>query len=182
MLQHHHSLLTSRTSRHGETRPDSELQKTLSLDRGSDIVCRREKLISGPGRLTPSSPTMQKSDSLRLTKLLLNVTIERSVGPVQVVMSPENSVYDLVKAVLEIYVRERRRPLFKETDPTRFGLHYSQFSLESLKPEEKLMELGSRNFFLCSKPSSSSSSSCLKEAKLTIDSALTLMVLVHLVL
>jgi len=62
--------------------------------------------------------------------LLLNVTIERSLGPVQVVISPEKTTGDLIKAALEIYAREKRRPLLPETDPHRFELHYSQFSLE----------------------------------------------------
>jgi hypothetical protein len=52
-----------------------------------------------------------------MTKLLLNVTIERSLGPVQVVISPEKTTGDLIKAALEIYAREKRRPLLPETDP-----------------------------------------------------------------
>lgn len=67
----------------------------------------------------------------RLTKLLLNVTVERSLGPVQVVMPPESSVRDLIRVAVETYGREKRRPLLKETDPRRFQLHYSAFSLES---------------------------------------------------
>ncbi|KAB2622545.1 hypothetical protein D8674_024727 [Pyrus ussuriensis x Pyrus communis] len=108
------------------------------------LVRRRGGLISVPVKLWPAPETYR-----RMTKLLLNVTIERSLGPVQVVMSPENTVRDLIKAAVEIYVREKRRPLVKETDPHRFELHYSQFSLESLKGDEKLIKLVSRNFFLC---------------------------------
>ncbi|KAF5727506.1 hypothetical protein HS088_TW22G01199 [Tripterygium wilfordii] len=86
---------------------------------------------------------------LRPTKLLLKVTIQGSVGPVQVLMSPESTVCDLVAAALRQYSKEGRRPILPSTDPSAFGLHYSQFSLESLDREEKLMELGSRNFFIC---------------------------------
>ncbi|XP_010940977.1 uncharacterized protein At4g22758 [Elaeis guineensis] len=88
----------------------------------------------------------------RLTKLLLNVTIERSVGPVLVVMSPENTVADLVRTAVETYAKQGRRPLLSHADPKSFDLHYSQYSLESLNPEEKLISLGSRSFFLFSKP------------------------------
>lgn len=63
--------------------------------------------------------------------MLLNVTIGRSLGPVQVVISPEKTTGDLIKAALDIYSREKRRPLLPESDPHRFELHYSQFSLES---------------------------------------------------
>ncbi|KAL0329644.1 UNVERIFIED_CONTAM: hypothetical protein Sradi_4951100 [Sesamum radiatum] len=95
----------------------------------------------------------------QLTKVLLNVNIQNSFGAVQVVMSPRNTVGELTKAAIGIYVKEKRRPLLGSSDPQCYELHYSQFSLESLKPEEKLMELGSRNFFLCPKPGCAMNSS-----------------------
>ncbi|KAK6158057.1 hypothetical protein DH2020_005371 [Rehmannia glutinosa] len=88
----------------------------------------------------------------QLTKVLFKVNIQNSLGPVQVVMQPENTVSELMKAAIAIYVAEKRRPLLGSSNPGCYELHYSQFSLESLKPEEKLMDLGSRNFFLCPKP------------------------------
>ncbi|XP_042495158.1 uncharacterized protein LOC122074404 [Macadamia integrifolia] len=39
----------------------------------------------------------------RLTKLLLNVTIQGSLGAVQVVMLPESTVGDLITAVVRLY-------------------------------------------------------------------------------
>ncbi|KAF4366581.1 hypothetical protein F8388_004245 [Cannabis sativa] len=133
-----------------------------------DLARRPGGILSVPtGRFF--LPAKEKMTSPRRpTKLLLNVTMERSLGPVQVVIGSENTVGDLVKAAVELYVGEKRRPLLPETDPHRFELHYSQFSLESLKEEEKLINLGSRNFFLCSKAkrvmSSIKSSSCSEEA------------------
>lgn len=67
----------------------------------------------------------------RLTKLLLNVTIQGSLGPVQVVMTPESKVSDLIAAAVRLYAKEGRRPILPTTDPFMFDLHYSQFSLES---------------------------------------------------
>lgn len=87
----------------------------------------------------------------RLTKLLLNVTLQGSLGHVHVVMTPESTVEDLIAAALRQYLKEGRRPILPTADPAGFDLHYSQFSLESLDREEKLMALGSRNFFLCAK-------------------------------
>ncbi|XP_028788602.1 uncharacterized protein LOC114744602 [Neltuma alba] len=81
-------------------------------------------------------------------KLLLKVTMQGSLGPVQVILTPESTVKDLVEATVRQYVKEGRRPVVPTTDPSDFDLHYSQFSLESLQREEKLIELGSRNFFL----------------------------------
>ncbi|KAF9591120.1 hypothetical protein IFM89_002075 [Coptis chinensis] len=85
----------------------------------------------------------------KLTKLLLNVTIERSLGAVHVVMSPESTVGDLIAAAVRQYNKEGRRPFLSTTEASHFDLHYSPFSLESLDREEKLMKLGSRNFFMC---------------------------------
>ncbi|KAG9445375.1 hypothetical protein H6P81_016715 [Aristolochia fimbriata] len=103
---------------------------------------------AGSGHASPRSPESKQ----RLTKLLLNVTVLRSLGPVHVIVSPESTVVDLIKAAVEAYVREGRRPLLTERDPLAYDLHYSQFSLESLDAAEKLGNLGSRNFFLCPKP------------------------------
>ncbi|KAF3455103.1 hypothetical protein FNV43_RR05551 [Rhamnella rubrinervis] len=124
---------------------------------------------SSIGMMTADRPS-------KLTKLLLNVTIQGSVGAVQVVVSPELTVSDLVTAALRQYAKEGRRPILPTTDPSKFDLHYSQFSLESLDREEKLNSLGSRNFFLCRRKSEAEcgsgsggvqttpSSSCSKEA------------------
>lgn len=70
----------------------------------------------------------------RLTKLLLNVTVQRSLGAVQVLLPPEGTVGDLIKEAIRAYSREGRRPLLPSAEPALFDLHYSQFSLESKIP------------------------------------------------
>ncbi|XP_071711346.1 uncharacterized protein [Rutidosis leptorrhynchoides] len=105
-------------------------------------------LISGRTVTSTDSVTISRP---KLTKLLVNVTVQRSLGVVHVLISPESTVGDLIAAVLRQYVKEGRRPVFPSLDASGFDLHYSQFSLESLSPDEKLNELGSRNFFLCPK-------------------------------
>lgn len=82
------------------------------------------------GRRVPgvSSPEVKPA---KLTKLLLNVTVQRSLGAVMVIMSPESTVGDLIAAVLRQYVKEGRRPILGSTECGGFDLHYSQFSLES---------------------------------------------------
>ncbi|XP_011005606.1 PREDICTED: uncharacterized protein At4g22758-like [Populus euphratica] len=87
----------------------------------------------------------------KLTKVLVNVTVQGSVGAVQVLMSPESTVGELISAAIQQYKKEGRRPII--ANDSRFDLHYSQFSLQSLDREEKVMALGSRNFFLCQKKS-----------------------------
>ncbi|XP_061357826.1 uncharacterized protein LOC133302104 [Gastrolobium bilobum] len=106
---------------------------------------------------TPRTHMETGGDSLHQPpKLLLNVNIENSLGAIQVLMQPEDTVADLVKAALGIYDKEKRRPLLKHTDPKCYDLHYSPYSLQSLKSNEKLKNLVSRNFFLRSKPPTSS--------------------------
>lgn len=78
-----------------------------------------------------TTPMEGRPPAARLTKLLLNVTIQGSLGPVQVVTSPESTVGDLVATAVKIYAKECRRPILPTTDPAMFDLHYSQFSLES---------------------------------------------------
>ncbi|KAM7522473.1 hypothetical protein LguiA_012375 [Lonicera macranthoides] len=94
----------------------------------------------------------------KLTKLLLNVTVQRSLGPVMVLMPPESTVGDLIAAALRQYAKEGRRPILPSANSSDFDLHYSQFSLESLDRDEKLTALGSRNFFLCPKKSGNENS------------------------
>ena len=77
-----------------------------------------------------SPPVVSMEARPKLTKLLLNVTVQGSVGAVQVLTSPESTVGDLIAATIRQYMKEGRRPII-EADASRFDLHYSQFSLES---------------------------------------------------
>lgn len=56
------------------------------------------------------------------SKVLVNVTVQRSLWPLNVMASAEWSVADLVAAAVGIYVKEGRRPLLPSTDPSTFGL------------------------------------------------------------
>ncbi|KAL8101250.1 hypothetical protein AgCh_033211 [Apium graveolens] len=131
--------------------------------------------VTIPKKLLRSETSPPTSSNKKLTKLLLNVNIQRSFGPVHVIISVENTVGDLIKAAIEVYLKEKRRPFLTQTDSRCFDLHYSQFNLECLKPEEKLTNLESRNFFLCPKPtninsnpaSDASRTSCSNEANTT---------------
>ncbi|KAG5602810.1 hypothetical protein H5410_034180 [Solanum commersonii] len=133
-------------------------------------------LFSGKGSAAGSLPDLLVRP--KLTKLLLNVTIQRNPGPVKVLISPESTVHDLIAAAVRQYSKEGRRPALFSTDFSDYDLHYSQFSLASLDRAEKLMALGTRNFFLCPKKlgsdltSSSSSSRCKKEAQTEISTDL----------
>ncbi|KAK7346659.1 hypothetical protein VNO80_21182 [Phaseolus coccineus] len=142
---------------------------------------RREKHSNGVGgfALTLKIPVNSSECFPRPSKVLVNVSMEKCVGAVQVVISLEDTVADLIKAALASYKKEKRRPFLKNNDSKCYDLHYSSFALQSLKVDEKLMNLGSRNFFLCSKPMSSSYS---EKDNMVIDSAFPWMVFVPLLL
>ncbi|KAK9103570.1 hypothetical protein Sjap_020824 [Stephania japonica] len=106
-------------------------------------------------------------------KVLVNVMVERSLGRVQVLMSPETRLEDLIKAVIEIYVKDKMRPLLPETSPQHFDLHYSQFTFECLDPNKELKDIGSRNFFLCMKANSIESSNVKSPDQLGNEKRLT---------
>ncbi|XP_004958838.1 uncharacterized protein LOC101769285 [Setaria italica] len=97
-----------------------------------------------------------EADSRRLTRLLVNVTVDRSLWPVHLVLGADATVADLVRAAVAAYVREGRHPpIHQHPGGAADGceLHFSKYSLESLRPEEKVLDLGSRNFFLCARRS-----------------------------
>ncbi|RCV20044.1 hypothetical protein SETIT_4G024700v2 [Setaria italica] len=91
---------------------------------------------------------------------VVNVTLEKHL-----VLSADATVADLVRAAVAAYVREGRRPPIHQHPggaadggdaADGFELHFSKYSLESLRPEEKVLDLGSRNFFLCARRSAAS--------------------------
>ncbi|KAK6788010.1 hypothetical protein RDI58_016535 [Solanum bulbocastanum] len=168
----------------GRNRKEKLSEKSMSFEGyipgSTSEISRRIRtvpdLFSGKGSAACSMPDLQVRP--KLTKLLLNVTIQRSPGPVQVLISPESTVHDLIAAAVRQYSKEGRRPALCSTDFSDYDLHYSQFSLASLDRAEKLMALGTRNFFLCPKKLgeetsmcsdlTSSSSRCKKEAQTEI--------------
>ncbi|XP_045792485.1 uncharacterized protein LOC123887249 [Trifolium pratense] len=132
---------------------------------------------------TPLMPNIQTNVDyvLRPPKLLLKVTIENSLGAIQVLMLPEDTVEDLIKTALVFYEKEKRRPILKNNDWKFYDLHYSKFTFQSLKRDEKLAELESRNFFLCLKPAPLVSS-CTQKENMAMDSAFPWMILVPFLL
>lgn len=112
---------------------------------------RRPKTV--PDLLSYRSNVLPVAEGLprQPPKLLLKVTVLGSLGPVQILMKPESTVGDLVETAVRQYINEARRPILPSRFGSDFELHFSQFSLESLNREEKLVKLGSRNFFLCPK-------------------------------
>ncbi|XP_020163653.1 uncharacterized protein At4g22758-like [Aegilops tauschii subsp. strangulata] len=94
----------------------------------------------------------------RLTRLLVNVMVERSLWPVHVLLGADATVADLARAAVDAYAAEGRRPPLPADGATdaaaRLELHLSKYALDALDPDAKVVDLGSRNFFLCATRSS----------------------------
>lgn len=116
-----------------------------SLGAGAEMLGRPRTV---PNLLSIRVAEEERERPMRLTKLLLNVSVDRSLGEVRLVMRLESTVGDLITAAVKQYKKEGRRPVLDGMDADGFDLHYSPFSLESLGRDEKLITLGSRNFFL----------------------------------
>ncbi|KAK1322812.1 hypothetical protein QJS10_CPA02g00672 [Acorus calamus] len=70
-------------------------------------------------------------------KVPVNVTVKGSLAPLPLMASTEWTVGDVVEVAVRQYVKEGRRPvLLPPSTADEFGLHYSQFSLES---EERII-------------------------------------------
>nr|CAD1836723.1 unnamed protein product [Ananas comosus var. bracteatus] len=76
-------------------------------------------------------------------KVLVNVTVLRSPGPVQVMASMEWSVADLVAAAMQLYVKEGRQPPPPTTAPSAFSLHYSSLAW-NVCPAASILTFGSK--------------------------------------
>lgn len=129
---------------------------------------RRDTVALGRASTAPPKPT----------KLLLNVTIQRSTGALHVLLPPEASAEELIATALRQYFKEARRPVLSSAEASAYDLHYSQFTLESLDRKEKLIDLGSRNFFLSPRKASAGAGappSCSKEVDAVVKNDLPLL-------
>lgn len=136
--QHHRRGIVGEKNRKGKL-----AEKALSFHAGTSVGNLTETMLLTRPRTVPdlisgkkfindrkSSPEIDFRPP-KLTKLLLNVSIQRTLGAVQVLMSPEATVEDLIAAALRQYSKEGRRSILPSTEASGYDLHYSQFSLQS---------------------------------------------------
>ncbi|KAI3939947.1 hypothetical protein MKW98_029723 [Papaver atlanticum] len=92
-------------------------------------------------------------------KVIVNVTVEGSPGPVRALVRLGASVEETIKLVVDRYSDEGRRPyLDQNTVVADFELHHSHFSLESINKTLKIGDAGSRSFYLRTNSNSRSNS------------------------
>ncbi|RDX70031.1 hypothetical protein CR513_50772 [Mucuna pruriens] len=105
-----------------------------------------------------SSPSPFSSPRIRIkqtikgydkeAKVVVNVTVEGSPGPVRTMVKLGSSVEDTIKRVVDKYREEGRSPKIDPNMASSFQLHHSHFSLQSLDKSEVIADVGSRSFYL----------------------------------
>ena len=65
------------------------------------------------------------------SKVVVNVTVEGSPGPIRAMVKLGSSVGETIRLVIDKYSEEGRSPLVDKDSALTFELHHSHFSLES---------------------------------------------------
>ncbi|KAF5200692.1 Biotin--protein ligase 1 protein [Thalictrum thalictroides] len=81
-------------------------------------------------------------------KVVVNVTVEGSPGPVRTLVKLGASVEDTIKLVVDKYSKEGRSPQLGRDNVSFFDLHHSHFSLESINKKDTIGDVGTRSFYL----------------------------------
>uniref|UniRef100_A0A0D3F4R2 DUF7054 domain-containing protein n=1 Tax=Oryza barthii TaxID=65489 RepID=A0A0D3F4R2_9ORYZ len=105
---------------------------------------------------TPDSPFGRSASAASLSncnpweesKVVVSVTVEGSVGPVKAMVRLGASVGEAIAAVVERYAKEGRSPRLDPAAAEAFQLHHSHFCLQSLNKNDKIGDVGGRNFYL----------------------------------
>ncbi|CAJ1928267.1 unnamed protein product [Sphenostylis stenocarpa] len=131
----------------------------------------RPKTFSDAFLSTPSpfsSPRLHTKQIIKgydkEAKVVVNVTVEGSPGPVQTMVKLGSTVDDTIKLVVDKYREEGRSPNIDPKMASSFQLHHSHFSLQKLlsciiyleydnclqglDKSEVIADAGSRNFYL----------------------------------
>ncbi|XP_062074132.1 uncharacterized protein At4g22758 [Humulus lupulus] len=104
---------------------------------------------SSPSLLGFSSPRSHELPGYKKdAKVVLNVTVEGSPGPVRTMVKLGSSVEETIKNVVEKYNEEGRTPKLEKDSPSSLELHHSYFSLKSLDRSDVIGDVGSRSFYL----------------------------------
>uniref|UniRef100_A0A7N0V3W9 DUF7054 domain-containing protein n=1 Tax=Kalanchoe fedtschenkoi TaxID=63787 RepID=A0A7N0V3W9_KALFE len=103
---------------------------------------------SAPSRAQSFRFAEEERGYIKEAKVVVNVTVEGSVGPIRTMVRLGSSVEDTIKLTLEKYAKEGRRSMLCNEDGVSFDLHDSYFSLQCLGKSELIGDIGSRSFYL----------------------------------
>ncbi|KAK1615546.1 hypothetical protein QYE76_021063 [Lolium multiflorum] len=101
--------------------------------------------LASSASLAPSLPDRRPWEE---AKVVVSVTVEGSAGPVKAMVRLGSSIREAIAAVVERYDREGRSPRLDPASADCFQLHHSHFCLQSLNKNDKIGDVGGRNFYL----------------------------------
>ncbi|XP_004298701.1 PREDICTED: uncharacterized protein At4g22758 [Fragaria vesca subsp. vesca] len=102
---------------------------------------------SSPTLMIPFSPNNHEAYK-KDAKVVLNVSVEGSPGPVRAMVKLGSTVEETIKLVVDKYSKEGRTPKLLKDEASSFELHHSYFSLQSLDKSDLIGDVGSRSFYL----------------------------------
>ncbi|KAJ7952435.1 PPR containing protein [Quillaja saponaria] len=122
-----------------------------------------DAFLSSPSLFAFSPQTYQGYS--KEAKVVVNVTVEGSPGPVRTMVKLGASVEDTIKLVVDKYGGEGRTPKLHSEEASSFQLHQSYFSLQGLDKSEIIGDVGSRSFYLRKTSGAASSDSGIVPAR-----------------
>ncbi|XP_051129231.1 uncharacterized protein At4g22758 [Andrographis paniculata] len=105
-------------------------------------------IFTSPDHSTPRSPANCAEGYDKEAKVVVNVTVEGSVGPIRTMVKLGSKIEDIISLVVKKYNEEGRTPRLEKDSVSTFQLHQSHFSLESIRKSDLIGDVGSRNFYL----------------------------------
>ncbi|KAK6117212.1 hypothetical protein DH2020_049091 [Rehmannia glutinosa] len=105
-------------------------------------------LFSSPINSVPRSPRRCSEGYNKDAKVVVNVTVEGSPGPIRTMVELGSNVEEMIKLVVNKYKEEGRTPCLDKDAASTCELHHSYFSLESLSKSDLIGDVGSRSFYL----------------------------------
>ncbi|KAJ0239547.1 Uncharacterized protein HA466_0231670 [Hirschfeldia incana] len=128
--------------------PMEEAEPIVYLPRiRSEVFASSQSLLGSSSPTSSSFPTSREGNTKgEARKVVINVVVEGSPGPVRTMVRLSCNVQETIKLVLEKYCKEGRTP--KLDQDAAFELHQSHFSIQCLDNRETIGEIGSRSFYL----------------------------------
>ncbi|XP_071707531.1 uncharacterized protein At4g22758-like [Rutidosis leptorrhynchoides] len=118
-------------------------------DHGGVILQRRacaDAFWSSPDLVFPSQQKVEGYN--RNSKVVMNVTVQGSPGPVRAMVKLGSSVKETMAIVKKQYSSEGRSPQLDQHSISTFELHSSHFSLQCFDTSETIGDIGGRSFYM----------------------------------
>ncbi|XP_073135981.1 uncharacterized protein At4g22758 [Henckelia pumila] len=133
------------------SKSEPSLIKRSSLAAEEDdqgVFCRPVTWVDifTPPEISP--PRFPRKSYQKDAKVVVNVTVEGSAGPIQTLVKLGSNVEETINLVINKYNQEGRIPPLDKHSASTCQLHQSYFSLQSLSKSELIGDIGCRSFYL----------------------------------